>query len=71
MNDFFVNSDDMGENRESARNNLYEVHGREVDGSERTATWVDVMFGSDSILQSQGERGKQLALTCQLIVLIA
>ncbi|MGB5614515.1 MAG: peroxidase family protein, partial [Sedimenticolaceae bacterium] len=54
-NDFFVNLTDMGNTWKPAGNNLYEVHDRKTDKIKWTATRVDLVFGSNSILRSYAE----------------
>ena len=54
-NDFFVNLTDMGNTWRPAGNNLYEVRDRKTDEVKWTATRVDLVFGSNSILRSYAE----------------
>ena len=54
-NDFFVNLTDMGNTWRPAGNNLYEVRDRKTDEVRWTATRVDLVFGSNSILRSYAE----------------
>ncbi len=54
-NDFFVNLTDMGNTWKPAGNNLYEVRDRKTDAVKWTATAVDLVFGSNSILRSYAE----------------
>jgi catalase-peroxidase len=54
-NDFFVNLTDMGNTWKPAGNNLYEVRDRKTDEVKWTATRVDLVFGSNSILRSYAE----------------
>jgi catalase-peroxidase len=54
-NDFFVNLTDMNYSWKPAGNNLYEIHDRETKQVKWTATRVDLVFGSNSILRSYAE----------------
>ena len=54
-NDFFVNLTDMGNTWKPTGSNLYEVRDRETDELKWTATRVDLVFGSNSILRSYAE----------------
>ncbi|MCW8964423.1 MAG: catalase/peroxidase HPI [Gammaproteobacteria bacterium] len=54
-NDFFVNLTDMSYTWKPAGNNLYEIRDRETDTVKWTATRVDLVFGSNSILRSYAE----------------
>lgn len=54
-NDFFVNLTDMGYSWKSVGENLYEVRDRKTDQKKWTATRVDLVFGSHSILRSYAE----------------
>ncbi len=54
-NDFFVNLTDMGYAWKPAGNNLYEIRDRATDQVKWTATRVDLVFGSNSILRSYAE----------------
>ena len=54
-NDFFVNLTDMGNTWRPVGNNLYEVRDRKSDKVKWTATRVDLVFGSNSILRSYAE----------------
>ncbi|WP_417518322.1 catalase/peroxidase HPI [Marinobacter sp.] len=54
-NDFFVNLTDMGNTWKPAGNNLYEIRDRETDQLKWTASRVDLVFGSNSILRSYAE----------------
>jgi catalase-peroxidase len=54
-NDFFVNLTDMKYTWKPAKNNLYEIHDRESDKIKWTATRVDLVFGSNSILRAYAE----------------
>lgn len=54
-NDFFVNLTDMNYTWKAAPNNLYEVCDRKTGAVKWTATKVDLVFGSNSILRSYAE----------------
>ena len=54
-NDFFVNLTDMGNSWKPAGDNLYEIRDRKTDAVKWTATRVDLVFGSNSILRSYTE----------------
>jgi catalase-peroxidase len=54
-NDFFVNLTDMAYTWKPAGNNLYEVRDRKTDAVKWTATRVDLVFGSNSILRAYAE----------------
>jgi catalase-peroxidase len=54
-NDFFVNLTDMGYTWKPAGNNLYEIRDRQTDEVKWTATRVDLVFGSNSILRAYAE----------------
>jgi catalase-peroxidase len=54
-NDFFVNLMDMRYTWKPAGNNLYEIRDRETDTVKWTATRVDLVFGSNSILRAYAE----------------
>ncbi|MDP2102849.1 MAG: catalase/peroxidase HPI [Methylotenera sp.] len=54
-NDFFVNLTDMGNTWKPAGNNLYEIRDRKTGAVKWTATRVDLVFGSNSILRSYVE----------------
>lgn len=54
-NDFFVNLTDMNYTWKPAGNNLYEICDRETDKVKWTATRVDLVFGSNSILRAYAE----------------
>ena len=54
-NDFFVNLTDMKYTWKPAGNNLYEVCDRETGKAKWTATRVDLVLGSNSILRSYAE----------------
>ena len=54
-NDFFVNLTDMSYTWKPAGENLYEVRDRKTDEVKWTATRVDLVFGSNSILRAYAE----------------
>jgi catalase-peroxidase len=54
-NDFFVNLTDMNYSWKPAGNNLYEIRERKTDEVKWTATRVDLVFGSNSILRAYAE----------------
>ncbi len=54
-NDFFVNLTDMKYSWKSAGDNLYEICDRKTGSVKWTATRVDLVFGSNSILRSYAE----------------
>jgi len=54
-NDFFVNLTDMAYTWKPAGNNLYEIHDRKTGAVQWTATRVDLVFGSNSILRAYAE----------------
>jgi len=54
-NDFFVNLTDMANTWKVAGNNLYEIRDRETDTVKWTATRIDLIFGSNSILRAYAE----------------
>ena len=54
-NDFFVNLTDMDNTWKPAGSNLYEVRDRETGRVKWTATRVDLVFGSNSILRAYAE----------------
>jgi catalase-peroxidase len=54
-NDFFVNLTNMNYSWKPAGNNLYEIRDRETDKVKWTATRVDLVFGSNSILRAYAE----------------
>jgi len=54
-NDFFVNLTDMQYNWKPAGNNLYEIVDRTSGAVKWTATRVDLVFGSNSILRAYAE----------------
>jgi catalase-peroxidase len=54
-NDFFVNLTDMSYTWRPAANNLYELRDRNTNQVKWTATRVDLVFGSNSILRAYAE----------------
>ena len=54
-NDFFVNLTDMRYQWKPAGNNLYEIRERKTGAVKWTATRVDLVFGSNSILRAYAE----------------
>ncbi|ATG75669.1 peroxidase [Zobellella denitrificans] len=54
-NDFFVNLTDMAYSWKPAGNNLYEIVERKSGKVKWTATRVDLVFGSNSVLRSYAE----------------
>lgn len=54
-NDFFVNLTDMGYTWRPAGNNLYELRDRRTNEVKWTASRVDLVFGSNSILRAYAE----------------
>ncbi len=54
-NDFFVNLTDMANTWKPAGNNLYEVRDRKTGQVKWTATRVDLVFGSNSVLRAYAE----------------
>jgi catalase-peroxidase len=54
-NDFFVNLTDMAYRWEPVGNNLYEIRDRKTGDVKWTATRVDLVFGSNSILRAYAE----------------
>ena len=54
-NDFFVNITDMNYSWKPAGNNLYHIIDRKSGTAKWTATRVDLVFGSNSILRSYSE----------------
>ena len=54
-NDFFVNLTDMKYTWKPAGSNLYEICERNTDAVKWTATRVDLVFGSNSILRAYAE----------------
>ena len=58
-NDFFVNLTDMSYKWEPKGSNLYEIQDRKSGETKWTATRVDLVFGSNSILRSYAEHYAQ------------
>ena len=54
-NDFFVNLTEMSYTWKSVGDNLYEIRDRKTDEVKWTATRIDLVFGSNSILRSYAE----------------
>jgi catalase-peroxidase len=54
-NDFFVNLTDMAYTWKPAGNNVYEIRDRKTNAVKWTATRVDLVFGSNSILRAYAE----------------
>ena len=54
-NDFFVNLTDMNYTWKPVGNNLYEICERKTGNKKWTATRVDLVFGSNSILRALAE----------------
>ncbi|MEW6679325.1 MAG: catalase/peroxidase HPI [Pseudomonadota bacterium] len=54
-NDFFVNLTDMANTWKPVGSNLYEIRDRKTDVVKWTATRVDLVFGSNSILRAYAE----------------
>ena len=54
-NDFFVNLTDMGFTWEPAGENLYNIRNRATGDVKFTATRVDLVFGSNSVLRAYAE----------------
>jgi catalase-peroxidase len=54
-NDFFVNLTDMGNAWLPVDNNAYEIRDRKTGAVKWTATRVDLVFGSNSILRAYAE----------------
>ncbi|NRA42332.1 MAG: catalase/peroxidase HPI [Pseudomonadales bacterium] len=54
-NDFFVNLTDMNNRWVPVGENLYEIRDREKDTLKWTATRVDLVFGSNSVLRAYAE----------------
>jgi catalase-peroxidase len=54
-NDFFVNLTDMNNMWKSTGDNLYEIRDRETDKVKWTATRIDLVFGSNSVLRAYAE----------------
>ena len=53
--DYFVNLTDMGNIWKNAGNGVYEIRDRKTNALKWTATRVDLVFGSNSILRSYAE----------------
>ncbi len=54
-NDFFVNLTDMGNTCKPKNDGVYEIRDRKTDKVKWTATRLDLVFGSNSILRSYAE----------------
>ena len=54
-NDFFVNLTDMNYTWKPSGNNLYEIRDRKTGDVKWTATRIDLVFGSNSILRAYAE----------------
>ncbi|MEM7564077.1 MAG: catalase/peroxidase HPI [Pseudomonadota bacterium] len=54
-NDFFVNLTDMSNRWKPVGKNLYEIQDRKTEAVKWTATRVDLVFGSNSILRAYAE----------------
>ncbi|SIS96051.1 catalase/peroxidase HPI [Neptunomonas antarctica] len=54
-NDFFVNLTDMAYTWKPAGRNLYEIRDRKTDAVKWTASRVDLVFGSNSVLRAYAE----------------
>ena len=54
-NDFFVNLTDMANTWNPIANNLYEIRDRNTGAIKWTATRVDLVFGSNSVLRAYAE----------------
>ena len=54
-NDFFVNLTDMANTWKPAGQNLYEIRDRKTGAVKWTATRVDLVFGSNSVLRAYAE----------------
>ena len=54
-NDFFVNLTDMNYTWKASGSNLYEIRDQKTDKIKWTATRVDLIFGSNSILRAYAE----------------
>jgi catalase-peroxidase len=54
-NDFFVNLTDMANTWKPTGRNLYEIRDRKTGAVKWTATRVDLVFGSNSILRAYAE----------------
>jgi len=55
INDFFVNLTDMNYTWKPTGNNLYEIRDRKTDNVKWSATRVDLVFGSNSVLRAYAE----------------
>ena len=54
-NDFFVNLTDMGNSWKPTGNNTYEICDRQTGAVKWTASRIDLVFGSNSLLRSYAE----------------
>ena len=54
-NDFFVNLTDMAYTWKPAGRNLYEIRDRKTGAVKWTATRIDLVFGSNSVLRAYAE----------------
>ena len=54
-NDFFVSLTDMGYTWEPTENGLYNIRSKKTGDVKYTATRIDLVFGSNSILRSYAE----------------
>jgi catalase-peroxidase len=54
-NDFFVHLTDMANTWKPAGSNLYEIRDRKTGALKWTATRVDLVFGSNSVLRAYAE----------------
>ena len=54
-NDFFTNLTDMAYTWNPVGNNLYKIRDRKTDAVKWTATRVDLVFGSNSVLRAYAE----------------
>ena len=54
-NDFFVNLTDMAYTWKPAGSNLYEICDRKTGAVKWTATRIDLVFGSNSVLRAYAE----------------
>jgi catalase-peroxidase len=54
-NDFFVNLTDMRYTWKPSGNNQYEIRDRKTEDLKWTATRIDLVFGSNSILRAYAE----------------
>ena len=54
-NDFFVNLTDMNNSWKPVNDNLYNIVDRKTGATKWTATRVDLVFGSNSILRAYSE----------------